>query len=857
MLVASLLAIVNEQVTAISMTDIQGARSIGHDDGTWLTTLFEAANAATMVFAPWFGITFTLKRFTIGAVIAAMLFGFLCPFAPNLATLYVLRVLQGIAGGCLPPMLIIVALRYLPPKIKLYGLAGYALTATFGPALGTPLAALWTEYVSWKWAFWQIVPLGVVSCLAIQQGLPADPLRLDRFRSFDWTGFITGCPAVVMLVIGLLQGDRLDWLNSGFICSMLIGGSILLALFLVNEWFHPLPFFKLQLLARRNFSHGLTTLAGAVILLVGVAAIPGQFLAGIHAYRPLQTTPLSLLVALPLLLTLPLTAAVLNLKRIDSRWVMAFGLCLMIATCVMGSYLNSEWIRDNFYLLQSLQIVAQPMVILAILMGVTTGLPPAEGPFASAMFNSLRAFSATVATGLIEGLGTDRERFHSNMLVDQLGNHALVSSQSIDAAHGLGELAQRVHEQALVLMCADLYRVMACVAVALLFLVPVLPVRIYPPWTDAPPASPPSSHQGTFSMSTFIRSHFKYLRIAGAVLALAVVAWVCIWLLSDSTSESTNDAYVEADFTLVAPRIAGQISDVLVDDNQSVKSGELLVRIDDRDYRAALMSAQADVTAASATVANFEAEIRRQPSLVEQVRATLRSDEAGVAFARANASRYQNLSDTGAGTAQEQQRATSALAQQLAQQAHDRAALSSTEQNLDVLRTQRDKAAGEQARAQAALEQAKLNLSYTEIRAPVSGKVGRRSARVGAFVTPGAPVLAIVPLSDAYVVANFQENQIARMRPGASVRIKVDSLPGVVIKGHVDSLAPATGVRFAPIAPDNATGNFTKIVQRVPVKIKIDRDQEAASALSVGLSVEAEVAVGRPGRTFAQSADAK
>ena len=155
------------------------------------------------------------------------------------------------------------------------------------------------------------------------------------------------------------------------------------------------------------------------------------------------------------------------------------------------------------------------------------------------------------------------------------------------------------------------------------------------------------------------------------------------------------------------------------------------------------------------------------------------------------------------------------------------------------------------------VEQAKLNLSYTEIHAPVDGKVGRRSARVGAFVTPGAPVLAIVPLSEAYVLANFQENQIARMRPGESVHIKVDSLPGVVIRGHIDSLAPATGVSFAPIAPDNATGNFTKIVQRVPVKITIDRGQKAASLLSVGLSVEAEVAVGRDAETADAGADAK
>ncbi|TDY26248.1 DHA2 family multidrug resistance protein [Paraburkholderia sp. BL6665CI2N2] len=489
MLLASLLAILNEQVTAVALADIRGAFSIGRDDGTWLTTLFEATNVATMVFAPWFGVTFTLRRFTIGAVLAVMVLGLLCPFAPNLLTLYVLRALQGVAGGCLPPMLIIVALRYLPPKVKLYGLAGYALTATFGPALGTPLAALWTEYIGWQMAFWQIVPLGLVSCVAIYQGLPADPARLERLRSFNWTGFLLGYPAIAMLVIGLLQGDRLDWLNSTFISTMFCGGTLLLAAFLVNEWFHPVPFFRLQLLARRNFAHGLLTLVGAVILLVGVAAIPSQYLAQIHGYRPLQTTPLFLLVAIPLLIALPATAALLNLQQVDHRWVMAAGLCLMAISCFLGSFVTSDWIRNNFYWLQSLQILAQPMVIMGILMGVTTGLPPTEGPFASAMFNTVKTFSGAAASGLIEGLGTAREHFHSGMLVDHLGNNALVTSQSLDAAHGLGELAHRIHEQAVVLTSADLYRVMAGIAVAFLFVIPVLPVRVYPPWSTTQPSS--------------------------------------------------------------------------------------------------------------------------------------------------------------------------------------------------------------------------------------------------------------------------------------------------------------------------------------------------------------------------------
>jgi len=489
MLLASLLAILNEQVTASAMADIRGALSIGHDDGSWLTALFEAANVATMVFAPWFGMTLTLKRFTIGAVVATMAFGMLCPFAPTLPALYVLRVLQGVAGGCLPPMLIIAALRYLPPKIKLYGLAGYALTATFGPALGIPLAALWTEYVNWRMTFWQIVPLGVLTCIAIQQGLPHEPLKMERFKSFNWTGLVTGFPAVAMLVIGLLQGDRLDWLNSGFIRVMLGGGTLLFAAFIVNEWFHPLPFFGLRLLGRRNFAHGLLTLGGAVVLLTGIAVIPAQYLAKVQGYRPLQTTPLALLVAIPLLLALPLTAAALNLQRVDRRWVLAAGLALMAGTCFMGSFVTSAWVRENFYWLQSLQIAAQPMVILSILMGVTSGLAPTDGPFASAMFTSLKVFASVGATSLIEGLGTARQHFHSSMLVDRLGNNALITTQSVDTTHGLGALAHRIHEQAVVLTSADLYRVMAGVACVVLLLVPVLPTRIYPPWSTTPPSS--------------------------------------------------------------------------------------------------------------------------------------------------------------------------------------------------------------------------------------------------------------------------------------------------------------------------------------------------------------------------------
>src|SRR5690606_10628605 len=166
-LLAVLVAGFNENVTKVALADIRGAMGIGHDEGSWLIALYAAPSVCAMAFAPWFSVTLSLRRFTLGAIAALMLLGLLSPFAPNERALMLLRMLQGLAGGALPPMLMTVALRFLPANIKLYGLASYALTATFGPSLGTPLAAFWVEYVGWQWAFWQIIPSGLLAMAAV------------------------------------------------------------------------------------------------------------------------------------------------------------------------------------------------------------------------------------------------------------------------------------------------------------------------------------------------------------------------------------------------------------------------------------------------------------------------------------------------------------------------------------------------------------------------------------------------------------------------------------------------------------------------------------------------------------------
>ncbi|MBM7060575.1 MFS transporter [Pseudomonas sp. UL073] len=471
-LLAVLVAGFNESVTKVALADIRGAMGIGHDEGTWLLALYAAPSVCAMAFAPWFSVTFSLRRFTLCAIAAFLLLGLLCPLAPNLASLMLLRALQGLAGGALPPMLMTVALRFLPANIKLYGLASYALTATFGPSLGTPLAAFWVEFVGWHWAFWQILPLCLLAMAAVAWGLPQDPLRLERFRQFNWRGLLLGFPAISMLVIGLIQGERLAWFDSPLIGVLLGGGSLLLGLFLLNEWTHPLPFFNLRLLKLRNLSFALFALGGVLFILLAAGQIPASYLAQVQAYRPLQTAPLMLVVALPQLLALPLVAALCNLRWVDCRWVLACGFAMLATACWLGAHLTSAWVREDFLVVQLLQIFGQPMAVLPLLMLSTGSIAPADGPFASAWFNTVKGFAAVLAGGVLDALSTARLHFHSSMLVDRLGNNPLLDGAGLTA---------RLHRQALVLTSADLYLYMAVLAVVLILPIAFVPTRIFPP----------------------------------------------------------------------------------------------------------------------------------------------------------------------------------------------------------------------------------------------------------------------------------------------------------------------------------------------------------------------------------------
>jgi membrane fusion protein (multidrug efflux system) len=301
--------------------------------------------------------------------------------------------------------------------------------------------------------------------------------------------------------------------------------------------------------------------------------------------------------------------------------------------------------------------------------------------------------------------------------------------------------------------------------------------------------------------------------------------------------ESTDDAYVKADYTTVAPKVSGYITDVLVADNQPVKAGAVLARIDDRDFRTALARAQAARSAIEAGIRNLEAQIALQQSVIAAADAQIASRQATLVFARQDRKRYWDLMKTGTGTVQKAQQSDAALREAEAALAGSAADLEAAQKKVDVLRTQRAEADAQLAEAAAQEKQAELNLSYTTITAPVDGTVGARTLRVGQFVQAGTQLMAVVPLHAAYIVANFKETQLGKVNAGQPVDISVDALPDLKLRGHVDSLSPASGLEFSLLPPDNATGNFTKIVQRIPVKIVLDGDA-AEGLLRSGMSVE-------------------
>ena len=324
-------------------------------------------------------------------------------------------------------------------------------------------------------------------------------------------------------------------------------------------------------------------------------------------------------------------------------------------------------------------------------------------------------------------------------------------------------------------------------------------------------------------------------------LVAAAVWYARDWWTVGRFVESTDDAYVGGDVTAIAPHVAGFVAKVEVIDNEHVAAGQLLVTLDDRDMRAAQDRALAILRERRAALDGLRSRVGLQTTIIDAAAADLEAKRAQSVFAVADAKRYTGFANSNAVTRQETDKAVSVGAAARAGVASAEASLAGARQQLVVLKTQIAEAEAKVGEAEADVATAALNLGYTQLRAPIDGYVGNRAARVGAYATVGSYLLTIIPARGLWIDANFKEDQLAHMRVGDAADVVADVAPGVTMHGHVASLAPGTGAIFSVIPPENATGNFTKIVQRVPVRIALDGDDGALGVLRPGLSTTVSI----------------
>jgi membrane fusion protein (multidrug efflux system) len=312
----------------------------------------------------------------------------------------------------------------------------------------------------------------------------------------------------------------------------------------------------------------------------------------------------------------------------------------------------------------------------------------------------------------------------------------------------------------------------------------------------------------------------------------------------------TDDAYIQADTVSVVPKVGAYVTALHVGDNTRFSIGQLLVELDPRDFQVAVESAEADLQSAQAAKANVQEQLNEQNHVIAAAQASVEGDRATLEFATRELDRYGTLANNGSGTPERWQQAQSDAGQRHATLQHDLATIDAAQAHLAVLQSQIRQADAAIARQQASLAQAQLNLSYTKIYAVIAGSVTNRTVQVGNFVQPGQTLFSAVP-NDVYVIANFKETQLSNMESGQSVTVRVDAFPARRLHGHVDSFQRGTGSNFALLPPENATGNFVKVVQRVPVKILIDDLPKTLQSISPGMSVEAKVTIKSPPRWLA------
>ena len=487
----------NDQVVSAALPDIVGGLGFGRDIGSWFRTVYLIGLVFGALTGPSLAVAVSQRRFLIAAIALDCGASLLFPVSDSVPLLYASRVLQGIGQGFIISNLIAVALKVLPPSIRLYGLVFYALTATCIPSLATSLAALWTDVAGdWRLIFLQSLPMAALAALLVWYGLPEDPPQPDRFKGYDWLGAALAVVGFGALIVLLEEGEQYDWFNSRVLSVCALTGAVGAPLFVLRELKAGSPLIGFFLLKRRNIAYPASALVIFLMITASTAQAPITFLQAVQGYRPLQAQEVALVIALSQVVLLPATAWLLDFAWVDARWVSAAGLLCILASCGSGLLVSSVWDRDQFVPLQALQAVGLPLVIMPLLMIATNALKTEEGPLGASLVNATRGLAEAMAAGFLAVVGRVGGATHRFQILDTLGANRISLAQlgRVPAAllrpdpggHGPGgqavtALTGVLNRQIATLVTIDTYAAVAGVVVLLIVVLATVPEYTPPP----------------------------------------------------------------------------------------------------------------------------------------------------------------------------------------------------------------------------------------------------------------------------------------------------------------------------------------------------------------------------------------
>lgn len=497
-LLGSLISTLDSRITSFGLADVRGAVHAGFDEGAWIPTAFTVGQMLMGPVSVWLGMVFGVRRLLMISCAVFAISNFLLPFSPDLRFVLTFQMVSGLASGTFIPLTIGFVAQNLPPKLVVYGVAAYVLNLELSLNIAASIEGWFSDYWSWKWIFWDTALLAPLMLVCISFGMPRQPINRGLLKTADWSGIIYAGVGFSLLYAALDQGNRLDWLNSGLICGLLLGGGLLLAAFVVQELTNPRPWIDLRFAASGNFPLLFLFIAFFRFSILSTSYIIPQYLTTVQGYRAMEVGSVLVWIALPQFLLAPVAATML--RFIDARLLTAVGFALIGVACFMAAQLTDQWIGDDFLPSQIVQAFGQSIGLTSLVWLNLQNLDPTQVLTFGAVLQTGRLFGAQIGSAFVQTIIRVREQVHSNYIglhvtpASQLTHDRLQAYARALAGRSVGEaqasargtalLAHSVQVQANVLAYIDGFMIIGFAVIGMLLL--MLLLRAPEPQSSAP-----------------------------------------------------------------------------------------------------------------------------------------------------------------------------------------------------------------------------------------------------------------------------------------------------------------------------------------------------------------------------------